>query len=97
MMLDGMIMLECFIVESSRHKPTKTTHGLIYRGFSHFKVMIDLTVSTVSAATCLDQGLELAGNSLRCTKLAYFGNTFVKGWSTLISVSKGFTPLFTPD
>ena len=35
---------------------------------SHFKVMIDidaaLTVSTVSVATCLDQGLELAGNSL---------------------------------
>ena len=30
------------------------------------EVMIDLTVSTVSAAsaTCLDQGLELAGNSL---------------------------------
>ena len=48
---------ECFLVEFSRYG------GNFSKDF-HFDVMIDLTVSTVSAATCLDQGLELAGNSL---------------------------------
>ena len=39
-------------------------------------VMIDLTVSTVLAATCLDHRLELAGNSLSV-------GTNVESWPAL--------------
>ena len=44
--------------------------------FSDDRLDQDLTVSTVSAATCLDHGLELAGNSLSV-------GTNVESWSAL--------------